>query len=257
MTSTPYRFTVTVTPKMSPVPKIFLKYLDKLEPNTRFTFSPPRLKSSSGVTYYAKIGTASEHAQYIAEVESLKALDAAAPGLVPKVLASGFFAQDDEESKPGTGRPYFLSEYKDLRSLSSTSAAILGRRLAEELHSLKGTRGFGFHVPTYCGPTRMENGWYSSWDKCYDALIAGLLSQLTSPRYSALCTKGEQVRKRCVSSILTPKDAAYNYPCFFRAIPKLLDPDRLVIQPVIIHGDLWVRNSKATQQYKLTCLSER
>jgi len=244
MTSTPYRLTVT-TPKMSPVPKIFLKHLDKLEPNTQFTFSPPRLKSSSGTTYYAKTGAASEHAQHTAEVESLKALDAAAPGLVPKVLASGFFAQDDEESKPGTGRPYFLSEYKDLRSLSSRSAATLGRRLAEELHSLKSTRGFGFHVPTYCGPTRMENGWYSSWDKCYDALIAGLLSHLTSLRYSALRNKGEQVRKRYVPSIPTPKKAVYNNPYPFRVIPKLLDPERLVIQPVIIHGDLWVRNAEA------------
>ena len=186
---------------MSPVPKIFLKHLNKSEPNAQFTFSSPRLKSSSGANYYAKIGTTSEHAQYVAEAESLKTLDTAAPGLVPMVLASGFFTQDDEESKPGTGRPYFLSEYKDLRSLTSTSATILGRRLAEEVHSYKSTRGFGFHVPTYCGPTRMENGWYSSWDKCYDALIAGLLSHLTSSRYSTLRTKGEQVRKRYVSSI--------------------------------------------------------
>jgi protein-ribulosamine 3-kinase len=226
---------------MSPVPKIFLKYLNKFEPNAQFTFSQPRLKSSSGATYYAKTGTTSEHAQYVAEVESLNALDVAAPGLVPKVLASGFFTQDDGESKPGTGRPYFLSEYKDLRSLSSTSAKILGRRLAEEVHSHKSTRGFGFHVPTYCGPTRMENGWYPSWDKCYDALIAGLLSHLTSSRYSALRTKGEQVRKRHVSSTPNPKKIVCNHSYFFRVIPKLLDPERLVIQPVIIHGDLWVR----------------
>ena len=196
---------------MSPVPKIFLEHLKKLEPSAQFVFSPPRLESSSGAAYYAKIGTASEHAQYIAEAESLKALDTAAPGLVPKVLASGFFTQDGEESKPGTGRPYFLSEYKDLRSLSSASATILGRRLAEELHSYKGTNGFGFHVPTYCGPTRMENGWYSSWDKCYNALIAGLLSHLTSSRYSTLRTKGEQVRKRCVYSIPNPEKIVYNH----------------------------------------------
>lgn len=226
---------------MSPVPKIFLKHLNKLELNAQFTFSPPRLKSSSGATYYAKIGTTSEHAQYVAEAESLKALNTAAPGLVPKVLASGFFSQDDEESKPGTGRPYFLSEYKDLGSLSSASATILGQRLAKEVHSYKSTRGFGFHVPTYCGPTRMENGWYSSWDKCYDALIAGLLSHLSSSRYSALRNKGEQVRKRYVSSTSNPKGVAYDNRYLFRVIPKLLDPDRLVIQPVIIHGDLWVR----------------
>ena len=230
---------------MSAVPKILLKHLNKLEPDARFTFSPPRLKSSSGVSYYAKIGAASEHAQYTAEVESLKALDTAAPGLVPAVLASGSSTQDGEESKAGTGLPYFLSEYKDLGSLSSASASILGRRLAQEVHSYKGTNGFGFHVPTYCGPTRMENGWYSSWDKCYDALIAGLLRDLTSSsRYSALRTKGEQIRQRYVS--LTPKseEGRLQLPEFSRVIPVLLDPDRLTIQPVIIHGDLWVRTPK-------------
>ncbi|KAF9786185.1 Fructosamine/Ketosamine-3-kinase [Thelephora terrestris] len=212
---------------MPPVPKIFLKHLNKLEPDAQFTFSLPRLKSSSGAAYYAKIGTTSEHPQYIAEAESLKALDIAAPGLVPKVLASGFFTGDDEESEPGVGRPYFLSEYKDLRSLSSASAEVFGRRLAEEVHSYKGLNGFGFHVPTYCGQTRMENGWHSSWAKCYDALIAGLLSHLTSSGYSALRTKGEQVRKR--------------------VIPVLLDPDRLVVQPVLIHGDLWSGNTGEDQ----------
>ena len=238
---------------MSPVPKIFLKHLNKLESNAQFTFSPPRLNSSSGNAYYAKIGTASEHAQYVAEAESLKALDIAAPGLVPTVLASGSFTQSDEElSEPGTGRPYFLSEYKDLRSLSSASAAILGRRLADEVHSFKGTRGFGFHVPTYCGPTRMENGWYSSWDRCYDALIAGLLSHLTSSRYSTLRAKGEQVRKRHVFPTANQRVIAYDASVFFRVIPALLDPDELVIQPVIIHGDLWVRVAEAAQQFKPT-----
>ena len=215
MTSIPHSLTIATldrilaptqfprNPAMSPVPKIFLKHLKNLEPNAQFTFSPPRLTSSSGAAYYAKIGTTSEQAQYMAEAESLKALETAAPGLVPKVIASGVFTQGDEESesKPGTGRPYFISEYKELRSLSSASATILGRRLAEEVHSYKGTNGFGFHVPTYCGQTRMENGWYSSWDKCYDALIAGLLSHLTSSKYSTLRTKGEQIRKRHISFV--------------------------------------------------------
>lgn len=191
---------------MAQVPKIFLAHLKVLEPNASFTFSPPRLNSSSGAVYYAKIGTTSEHPQYTAETESLKGLDVAAPGLTPKVIASGFFTQDDEESEPGIGKPYFLSEYKDLKPLSSASATILGRRLAEEVHSYKGLRGFGFRVPTYCGPTRMENGWYPSWDKCYDALIAGLLSHLASSKYSALRTKGEQVRKRDVFNIISERD---------------------------------------------------
>lgn len=194
------------------IPKIFLKHLRVLEPEAQFTFSPPRLRSSFGAVYYAKIGTTSEHSQYIAESESLKALDVAAPGLAPKVLASGFVTQDGQESEPETGQPYFISEYKNLKpSLSPASAEVLGRRLAEEVHSYKGLNGFGFHVPTYCGPTRMENGWYPSWDKCYDALIAGLLSHLTSSRYSALRTKGEQIRKRCAFTTKFERDRLLNH----------------------------------------------
>ena len=223
---------------MTPVPKIFLKHLKTLEPNAKFTFSPPRLNSSSGAVYYAKIGTTLEHPQYVAEAESLKSLDIAAPGLVPKVLASGFFTQDDEESEAGIGRPYFLSEYKDFKSLSSASAEILGRRLAEEVHSYKGLTGFGFDVPTYCGPTRLENGWYPSWDGCYDALIASLLSHLTSSSYSALCAKGERVRKRYAFVTEPERDRMLNH--IRRVIPVLLNPEKLVIQPVLIHGDLWV-----------------
>ena len=204
---------------MTKVPKIFLKHLGTIEPDAQFTFSPPRLHSSSGAVYYAKIGTASERAQYTAETESLKALDLAAPGLAPKVLASGFYAQDGQESQPGVGQPYCLSEYKDLKSLSPPSAKILGRRLAEEVHSYKGLNGFGFHVPTYCGPTRMENGWYPSWDKCYDALIAGLLSQLPSSRYSALRAKGEQIRKRYAFHPTFMRERLLNHRCFVGSSP--------------------------------------
>ena len=195
---------------MSSIPKVFLKCLSTLEPNSHFTFSPPRLESISGAAYYAKVGSVLEHPQYTAEVESLKSLHLAAPGLAPKVLASGSFIQDDEESEPGTGRPYFLSEYKDITPLSSASAKILGRRLAEEVHSYTSSNGFGFHVPTYCGPTRMENGWHSSWEKCFDALISGLLSHLTSSRYSTLRAKGEQIRKRHVFG-----------PGSFQSLPRL------------------------------------
>lgn len=204
---------------MAEIPKIFLEHLRTLEPDVQFTFSSPRLRSSSGTVYYAKIGAASEIPQYTAEAESLKALENAAEGLVPKVLASGLFTPEDEKSKPGSDQPYFLSEFKDLKPLSNASANILGRRLAEEVHSYKGLQGFGFHVPTYCGPTRLENGWYPSWDKCYDALIAGLLSRLTSSRYSALCAKGEQVRKRDVFFTKVERDRLLNHRGFVGSSP--------------------------------------
>jgi len=204
------------------LPPIFSRYLQLIEPGAEFSWSSPSISSSSGLRYFAKFGSSSERDQYIGEAESLKALYAAAPGLVPKLIVSGLVGSDGEESLSGDGDPYFLSEYKDMGSLSNQSATVLGRRLATEVHAFKSTSGFGFAVPTFCGATRLENGWYSSWEECYDALIEGLLSQLKRRgSFSALCTKGEQVRKR--------------------AIPALLRP--LVIHPVLLHGDLWSGNT--------------
>jgi fructosamine-3-kinase len=180
------------------VPSVFLHYLQIIEPNARFQWSKPTITSSTGSRYFAKIGSSLDREQIIGEAESLKALDAAAPGLVPKLIAAGFVNSNGEEDASGH-TPYFLSEYKDMGSLTTHSAAVLGKRLALEVHAFKGTNGFGFGVPTFCGATKMENGWFSSWQECYDALIDGLLSKLSKDsrgRFSSLCSKGEQVRKR-------------------------------------------------------------
>jgi protein-ribulosamine 3-kinase len=181
------------------IPPVFSQCLQKLESDAEFAWSSPRLSSSTGNHYFAKIGSSYERDQFVGEAESLRALNAAAPGTVPRLIASGLVGPDGEEVVNGEGNPYFISEYKDLGPLSNHSATVLGRRLATEIHAYKGTDGFGFAVPTFCGATRMENGWYNSWEECYDALIEGLLFQLKKQgRFSILCSKGEQVRKRSV-----------------------------------------------------------
>lgn len=157
----------------------------------------PSVKSSSGKAYFTKIGSPSDAEQYIGEAESLKAMHMAAPGLAPRVLACATIDKDTKESPPDVGRPYFVSEYKDMGSLTDASAKVLARRLASEMHEYRSTQGFGFHVPTYCGETRLENGWFETWEECFDTLIAGLLTTLEKRgRYSTLCKKGQQVRER-------------------------------------------------------------
>jgi protein-ribulosamine 3-kinase len=181
-----------------PVPQIFARWLQ--EPNVELAWSQPSaepsyITSSSGEKYIAKLGKASNREQFIGEAESLKALQLCAPRLVPKLIASGFVDERGEDSNDGD--PYFLSEYKKLGPLTGESASKLGKRLATEVHAYKGTHGFGFAVPTFCGATRLDNGWYSSWQECYDSLIQGLLSRLSRQGgFAALCAKGEQVRKR-------------------------------------------------------------
>ena len=181
----------TLTMGRSDIPSIILECLQKLEPDSQFSGGLPHVKSSSGNSYFAKVGSSGEKEQYVGEAESLKAMGAAAPGLVPNVLASGIV----EES----GKPYFVSEYKDLTSLTEKSGAALGRRLATEMHRCKSEKGFGFEVPTFCGATKMRNGWYGTWEECFDAMIGDLLQTLEGRgRYVDVCSKGREVRKRCM-----------------------------------------------------------
>jgi len=179
----------------SDIPQILLTHLEKLEPNATFTGSLPIIQSSAGVRYFAKVGSSSEKDQYIGEAESLRAINEAAPGLSPCVLALGFMNSSDNE--PYTGQPYFISEYKDLRSLTSRAADVLAKRLATELHKYKSSKGFGFDVPTYCGATRQENGWYGTWNECYSEMIGSLLGKLRQKgRFGDLCSRGEEVRMK-------------------------------------------------------------
>ena len=169
------------------IPQILLQNLELLEPDSEFTGGSPKIKSSTGKVYFAKTGSALEKEQYIGEVESLKAIESAAPGLAPRVLSFG--ANDD--------KPFFISEYKHLSRLTEGAGKVLAKRLATELHDHQSAEGFGFHVPTHCGATRLRNGWYPSWEQCFSTMIGDLLDQLANRKSCAeLCSLGSEVRKR-------------------------------------------------------------
>ncbi|CAL1694979.1 unnamed protein product [Somion occarium] len=205
------------------VPRAIALAIKKDQPGATLSYGSgqPRVKSSSGKSYYTKIGSHDEVEQYIGEAESLKAMHFAAPGLVPRLVDCGIIGESNADAPLDVGKPYFVAEYRDIGSLTDAAAKTLGKRLATELHEYKSTEGFGFHVPTYCGRTRQANGWYPTWEECYSALIGGLLDQLKGKRrYVELCSKGELVRKRIIPTLL----------------------GKLVIQPVLLHGDLWSGN---------------
>ena len=227
-----------------------LRQLERIEPGAQFSGGLPQISSSSGKTYYAKAGSPKEKEQYIGEAESLRAMALAAPGLAPSLLAFGFVRGNGEEtdSGAGDGSPFFISEYKDMSPLTKRSGAILGRRLATEMHNYVSPngveRGFGFGVPTFCGATRLRNGWYETWERCFDVLIGDLLSTLESRGgYSDLCSKGQDVRQRQVGPPVGAKFISYflSMLFIFRVIPALLGP--LQVRPVLLHGDLWVGTS--------------
>ncbi|KAE9400589.1 fructosamine kinase [Gymnopus androsaceus JB14] len=149
-----------------PLPLHILNELAKIEPAADFTgVVGGRVQSSNGKVYFVKQGSRSEGEQYIGETESLKEIDLASPGLAPKVFSAGDF--EDET-------PFFISEYKDIGHLDDKSATVLAKRLATELHAHTSPKGFGFKVPTFCGATRMKNGWFNSWEECYSEMIGPL-----------------------------------------------------------------------------------
>ena len=201
----------------SAIPLHILKQLERIEPGAQFNGGLPQILSSSGKTYFAKVGSPKEKEQYVGEAESLKAMAFAAPGLVPSLLAFGFVDENGEElgiEPVADGRPFFISEYKDMSPLTERSGAILGKRLATEMHGYTspnygvvvegegegeggGTAagGFGFGVPTFCGATRLRNGWYDTWQGCFDVLVGDLLSTLEARGgYAELCRSGQDVR---------------------------------------------------------------
>ena len=199
----------------SAIPPHLLKQLEHIEPDARFSGDLPQVTSSSGKTYFAKAGSPREREQYVGEAESLRAMALAAPSLVPSLLAFGFVDENGEEidrdgDGEGEGSPFFVSEYKHLTSLTERSGAILGRRLATEMHryTSPAANGYGFEVPTFCGATRLRNSWYETWERCFDALIGDLLSTLEARGgYSNLYGKGQEVRQRRVDRLFARSSA--------------------------------------------------
>lgn len=194
------------------VPQLLLEQLQKVESGSIFSGPLPKITSSKGNAYFGKIGSSSEAEQYAGEVESLKAMGIGAPGLVPRVFAFG--VQND--------RPYFLSEYKDIGTLTEKAAATLGKRLATELHSYKSTRGFGFGIPTYCGATRLQNGWFDTWEGCFSAMMSDLMGQLRKKgRFADVCAKADVVIKEYAMLISISVSTTLTHGRF-SILPKLL-----------------------------------
>jgi protein-ribulosamine 3-kinase len=171
---------------MSGIPASVLEVLQQAEPESTFEESGAHIQSSTGRLYLVK-STATAGEQYHGEAASLRLLGQAAPGLVPRLF--GCFDKD--------GKTHFVSEFLSLNpGLSPTSTDDLANRLASEVHRFGSQNGkYGFQVPTYCGATRLSNGWFDTWDACFASLVRELLAYLRTkgPAYRVLCERGEAV----------------------------------------------------------------
>lgn len=88
------------------LPPVVLQKLQDEEPGAVFTGCLPVLRFSLERLYFVMIGSPCEVEQYVAEDQSLRAMYAAAPGFVPKMVASGMLAYNGSEASDGNGRPY-------------------------------------------------------------------------------------------------------------------------------------------------------
>lgn len=176
----------------------------------------------SGRSLFAKVSSSVE--QTIGEAESLKALTLALgtetneARLTPEVHSSG---------KTADGRAYLVTDYLQLRpSIGRAGQKRLGKRLAE-MHKRGINRDgcFGFDVATFCGVTRQDNSWNTSWPKFWeDQRIGDLVNRI-------FAEQGDSELKDLETQM---RDKVY---------PVLLAPLEGKVKPSILHGDLWSGNA--------------
>uniref|UniRef100_A0ACD5WRH7 Uncharacterized protein n=1 Tax=Avena sativa TaxID=4498 RepID=A0ACD5WRH7_AVESA len=97
----------------------------------------------------------------------------------------------------------------------------LGRKLAEMHKAAKSDKGYGFYVENTIGSTPQINTWTADWIEFYSKHRLGYQLELISQRFgdSAIYEKGQQL----IENI---------QPLF----------DGAVIEPCLLHGDLWSGN---------------
>ena len=170
-------------------------------------------KSPSDEIYSANIGDDC-HVEIIrAEARSLYFLRRAARGLVPLSNDNPEYFQPGRNSvvphQPRRNfvvphQPFMVCDFGHFDPNSShrwtlTSAAALGKRLANEVHAYSGTATvFGTTLPVfYRGIKIIDNG-YQSWKECYETLIVNLLSHLKSEEHPKLLRGVKEVIERYV-----------------------------------------------------------
>ncbi|CAO1637730.1 unnamed protein product [Parajaminaea phylloscopi] len=162
----------------------------------------------------------------IGEASSLEALQAACV----KAASAGSVGEVDELIVPrlhafgeaGDGkRAYLVTDWVEAEgSGSATAQHTLGQKFAQIHKAGVSPNGkFGFHVPTHCGATELDNSWSDTWAEFYaEKRIGDMVRRIGDSQITALEAKLRTL-----------------------VYPLLLDTLGPV-QPVIQHGDAWSGN---------------
>lgn len=161
------------------------------------------------------------------EFHFLKAIHAHIPASCPEPLGWG-----ECQTKPGTF--FLLMEFLHLEPEHPDAEAL--SKLTADLHRLSAgeTEQFGFPVPNCHGKIIQPNDWDADWSNYFTNLITAF--------YNAdIAANG-------------PEDGEYGrlFELLKRhVIPRLLKPlqaEGRVLQPCLVHGDLWRENTCLTQE---------
>ncbi|XP_009598437.1 protein-ribulosamine 3-kinase, chloroplastic isoform X2 [Nicotiana tomentosiformis] len=119
-----------------------------------------------------------------------------------------------------TGGSYIIMEFIEFGASRGNQSA-LGRKLAEMHKAAKSEKGFGFHVENTIGSTPQINTWTSDWIEFYAEHRLGYQLKLAREQYgdSTIYERGQRLAK--------------NLGPLFKNV---------VIEPCLLHGDLWSGN---------------
>nr|GMD33181.1 protein-ribulosamine 3-kinase, chloroplastic [Ipomoea batatas] len=119
-----------------------------------------------------------------------------------------------------TGGSYIIMEFIEFGA-SRRDQSVLGRKLAEMHKAAKSDKGFGFQVDNTIGSTPQINTWTQDWIEFYAEHRLMYQVQLARDQYgdSSIYQKGQKLAK--------------NLGLLFQNV---------VLEPCLLHGDLWSGN---------------
>ncbi|KAJ0961000.1 hypothetical protein J5N97_001035 [Dioscorea zingiberensis] len=125
-----------------------------------------------------------------------------------------------------TGGSFIIMEFIEF-GMSRGDQSVLGRKLAEMHKAAKSEKGFGFDVDNTIGSTPQINTWTSDWVEFYAEHRLGYQLKLVLKKFgdSIIYEKGQRLMKNL-------------RPLF----------EGVVIEPCLLHGDLWSGNISADKK---------
>ncbi|KAK4242393.1 Fructosamine kinase-domain-containing protein [Achaetomium macrosporum] len=183
--------------------------------------------NGSPASYFLKISDGTKGLGMIeGEYESMLLIYKTVPAFAPQPLAWGTCTDTD--------RHFLLFSFyelqKGLPSIDRLTHAVaqlhtVSAKAAPYLEDKR--KRFGFHITTYNGTLAQDNTWTETWEEFYSRGMKRIL----------------QLEKEARG--LSEELEAISGPFLETVIPRLLRPletDGRSIEPVLIHGDLWIGN---------------